>query len=481
VGRLFSGITAVFERFSRNRIKKNLDEVINRGFDRSVRLAVTGLSGSGKTVFITSLINQILHGVDSQQLPFFEVSATGRYQGAKIIDQLSLHVPAFRYQKSLDCLRHQPASWPSATNGISEIRLAVRFKDHSLVGRRLKRTSTLFFDIIDYPGEWLLDLPLVELSYKEWCAEVTALCQPSPRRELAEKWLAYMQNIQPDDKADDDILREAAALYTEFLYTAKRSEYGLSMLQPGRFTMPGDMQGAPVLEFCPLLNLPEDCKNFARRSVYKVMEKRFEYYKSHVIKKFYEEHFSSFDRQIVLVDVLKALNIGVSSFNDMRSSIEQVLKSFNYGKSGLFNRLFNVKIDKLLFAVTKADHVTPNQIHNLERFLQQMILESHNSISFEGVEVETMALSSVKCTQAATSRFQGQPISCIKGVPKGHDGEVALFPGEVPLDIPTEQDWVADRFNFIDFNPPALHQLQSQGLPHIRMDRALQFLLGDKF
>ncbi|MBT5230365.1 MAG: GTP-binding protein YcjX, partial [Methylococcales bacterium] len=74
----------------------------------------------------------------------------------------------------------------------------------------------------------------------------------------------------------------------------------------------------------------------------------------------------------------------------------------------------------------------------------------------------------------------GQPISCIKGVPKGDTKEVALFPGEVPTEIPTQDDWLEERFNFIEFRPPSLHDIKSKGVPHIRMDRALQFLLGDK-
>jgi len=471
----------VFTFFNPDVMKKNLGEVVNRTLDRSIRLAVTGLSGSGKTVFITSLVNQILHGMESQHLPFFEISSTGRFQGAKIVDQKHLHVPAFRYLKGIDCLTLTPPVWPEATSGISEIRLAIRFKDQSMLGKRMHRVSTLYLDIIDYPGEWLLDLPLIELSFEAWCRDIMAACATEPRKTLAHDWLAYMQTVDVSEEADDEQLRTAADLYTGFLYETKKGEHGLSMLQPGRFTMPGDMKGAPVLEFCPIPNLPDDCAHLPATSLFKVMEQRFEYYKSHVVKKFYTEHFSNFDRQIVLVDILKALNIGESSFMDMRCSVESVLKSYNYGKSGLFNRLFNVKIDKLLFAVTKADHVTPSQLHHLETFLKKMISESHNNITFEGVETETMALSAIKCTQAATSKFQGQPISCIKGIPKGADKEVALFPGEVPEDIPTAEDWVSDRFNFIEFRPPLIKDIRSKGLPHIRMDRALQFLLGDKF
>ena len=57
-----------------NRVQNEINQIINRGFDRTLRLAVTGLSRSGKTAFITSLINQLLsiNQNSSQHLPLFE-------------------------------------------------------------------------------------------------------------------------------------------------------------------------------------------------------------------------------------------------------------------------------------------------------------------------------------------------------------------------------------------------------------------------
>ncbi|SFU58780.1 hypothetical protein SAMN05421784_11331 [Xenorhabdus koppenhoeferi] len=41
------------------RLQNELTALVNRGMDRHLRLAATGLSRSGKTAFITSLINQL--------------------------------------------------------------------------------------------------------------------------------------------------------------------------------------------------------------------------------------------------------------------------------------------------------------------------------------------------------------------------------------------------------------------------------------
>ena len=465
---------------------KDFEERINRSLDRQVKLAVTGLSRSGKTVFITSLIHQLLHGLEGVHLPFFQMVSSGRLRGAKIMPQPDIHIPSFRYDRAIEQLCGDPPTWPQRTNGISEIRLAIRYLSNNLMKKHLSPINTLYVDIVDYPGEWLLDLPLLELTYEQWSEQIARLCETEPRLSLSKEWRTFLSNTDLTSEATEKILRKLSKLYTDFLLCCKEPKYGLNLLQPGRFIMPGDglanndnLRTSPLLEFCPVLELPK--KTIRDNSIYTEMKRRYDSYKEHVVKKFYQDYFVSFDRQIVLVDVLNTFNSGYDSFIDMRDSLNMVLESFNYGKSSIINKLFGLKIDKILFAATKADHVTPNQLPNVERFLQNMLAASHNNAAFEGVHTDTLALSAVKCTQAAYTNFQGQRISCIKGVPINMEKPVALFPGEIPVEVPMPEEWVDGRFNFIEFKPPRLANVHGGGLPHIRLDRALEFLLGDKF
>ncbi len=461
-----------------------LGKVMNRTLDREVKLAVTGLRRSGKTVFITSLVHQLLHGLNSTHLPFFEVVNSGHLRGSKIMPQPNLHIPAFPYHHAIAQLCHEYPNWPQATDGLSEIQLAIRYQSQGLLAKSLSSSSTLYLDIIDYPGEWLLDLPLLNWTYEQWSAHITQLCQTEPRYSLSEEWRNYLSTLAVnegdiDPLQRDQFIRQGSQLYTAFLHCCKEDKYGLSLLQPGRFTMPGELKDTTLLEFYPTLSLP--AAPIKVNSIYAEMKKRYDSYKEQVVQKFYRQHFASFDRQIVLVDVLKALNTSYASYEDMREAINLVLHSFQYGKSGFLNKLFGLKIDGLLFATTKADHVTPNQLPNLERFLQTMLAKSYNNVSFEGVKTTTLALASIKSTQSAYTTFQGQRFSCIKGVPLDGDKPVALFPGEVPYEGLLPEGWIDGRFNFISFKPPRLSDSHSSGLPHIRMDRALEFLLGDKF
>ncbi|MBN3074601.1 YcjX family protein, partial [Pectobacterium brasiliense] len=80
---------------------------------------------------------------------------------------------------------------------------------------------------------------------------------------------------------------------------------------------------------------------------------------------FYKDHFVSFDRQIYLVDCLKPLNIGIHALNDMRLALTQLIQSNQNGKSTHNRRMFSPCIDKLMFAASKADHITADLHANL--------------------------------------------------------------------------------------------------------------------
>ena len=69
---------------------------------------------------------------------------------------------------------------------------------------------------------------------------------------------------------------------------------------------------------------------------------RYQEYQQKVVKAFINT-FSTFDRQIVLVDCLQPLNAGNESFFDMRQAIEQIMHSFKYGRSNILKRLLRLK------------------------------------------------------------------------------------------------------------------------------------------
>ena len=162
------------------RLKNELNALVNRGVDRHLRLAVTGLSRSGKTAFITAMVNQLLNIHAGARLPLLSAVREERLLGVKRIPQRDFGIPRFTYDEGLAQLYGDPPAWPTPTRGVSEIRLALRYKSNDSLLRHFKDTSTLYLEIVDYPGEWLLDLPMLAQDYLSW------LTQWSARRMVGE-------------------------------------------------------------------------------------------------------------------------------------------------------------------------------------------------------------------------------------------------------------------------------------------------------
>ncbi|MGU3847512.1 YcjX family protein, partial [Vibrio diabolicus] len=77
--------------------------------------------------------------------------------------------------------------WPVPTRDVSEIRLALKYKPNKTTKKLLSKTAILNVDIIDYPGEWLLDLPLLDMDFATWSqTQFDAL--KGQRGDLAKAW-----------------------------------------------------------------------------------------------------------------------------------------------------------------------------------------------------------------------------------------------------------------------------------------------------
>ncbi|MFZ7237107.1 YcjX family protein [Avibacterium gallinarum] len=461
-------------------IQKELDNLIDRGFDRTLRLAVTGLSRSGKTAFITSLVNQLLHinAVDNAHLPLFDAARDKRILAVKRIEQRTMHIPRFEYENNLKCLTDNPPHWPDSTRGVSETRLAIRYQQRGL-WRHLKETSTLYLDIFDYPGEWLLDLPLLELDFHQWSEQQRQLMQ-GQRLELAQKWREKLEKIDLFAKADEEVLAQLAKDYTEYLLACKAQ--GLHFIQPGRFVLMGELEGSPAVQFFPLVHLNAEqwqaLKKADSNSYFAFLTKRYDYYCQHIVKGFYRDYFSTFDRQVILADCLTPLNHSQRAFLDMQEGLQALFKSFHYGKRTLLNRLFSPKIDKLMFLATKADHITKDQRHNLVSLLRQLVQEGGRYVEYEGIETAYSAIAAIRATQQVTVNQNGKFYPAIQGVRQKDQQKITLYPGEVPNRLPNAQFWQTQHFEFDQFEPQPLEQ--GNPIPHLRMDAVLQFLLADK-
>ncbi len=464
----------------------------------TVWLAVTGLSRAGKTVFITSLIHNFLSALHNpNRMPLLKVVGEGRLIAARLEGAKAHLLPRFPYQANIEAMAAVPAAWPRATADISEIGIDIRFRPTGLIGQLLGRVSgpaaTLKLKIVDYPGEWLLDLPLLRTSYEPWAAQSLARSHEPPRGVLARAWHRKLATLDPLAPADEQSAIEAARLFTEYLRACRDDRIAMSVLTPGRFLMPGDLDGSPALTFVPL-DLPEGGEPPAG-SLWDMMRRRFESYKDVVVRPFFEQHFLRLDRQVVLVDALAAFNAGAPAVHDLESALTDILESFSVGRRTLLSAIFAPRADRILFAATKADHLHQANHDRLESILRRMVDSAVRRATFSGAQVDVIALAAVRATREAQIHRGAQSLPSIAGIPaageivngRTFDGEteVAVFPGDLP-DSPdgsgADDAARAPLLNFIRFRPPRLELTDSgmPALPHIRLDRALQFLIGDQ-
>jgi predicted YcjX-like family ATPase len=452
-----------------------------------LRLGVTGLSRSGKTVFLTALVNNLIAGA---RLPVLAASAEGRIARARLEPQPDDAVPRFAYEEHLASLSGPDRRWPQSTRRISQLRLTIEFE--SAAGWSSKESS-LMIDLVDYPGEWLLDLPLIDKSYAEWARETLSASETSARAPLSADWRAALKGLDAHAEANEDAARDIAERFTAYLKKARDDVYALSTLPPGRFLMPGDLEGSPALTFAPIPLGEGDA--ITPGSLAAMMERRYEAYKSHVVKPFFRDHFARLDRQIVLVDALAALNSGPAALRDLENALSDVLRAFRAGRSSRLASIFRPRIDRILFAATKADHLHHTSHDRLEAILRALTAKAIERAEGVGAAIDVIALAAIRATREAQIRHDGDTLDAIIGVPErgekigGHvfDGgvEAAVFPGELPADpisifagdaiaLPeADNDW-----RFVRFRPPLT--APGEPAPQIRLDRALQFLLGDR-
>ncbi|HMH60315.1 MAG TPA: YcjX family protein, partial [Bradyrhizobium sp.] len=330
-------------------------------FNPTVRLGVTGLSRAGKTVFITALIHGLTRG---GRFPIFEPFATGRIAKARLAPQPDDAVPRFDYENHVRTLMEQ-RRWPNSTVDISELRLVIDYQ------RKNGADRTLTLDIVDYPGEWLLDLPLLNKSYEQWSAESLGLSRERPRVPLAAQWHTQLATLNALEAEDEQAALTAARLFTEYLRTCRDERFAMSLLPPGRFLMPGNLAGSPALTFAPL-DLPDNGAA-PEGSLWAMMRRRYEAYKDVVVRPFFRDHFSRLDRQVVLVDALSAFNSGPEALVDLEAALAGILDCFRIGRSTLLSSLFRPRIDRILFAATKADHLHHSSHDRLEAVLRRTV------------------------------------------------------------------------------------------------------------
>lgn len=479
------------------------DEAVNE--DR-IRIAVTGLSRAGKTVFITSLVHNLLAlGQGRNTLPRLSKRLTGqgenRLRSVQVVPPGASLLPAFPYENNLARLAATSPAWPAPTADLAQISLRIELARKTPFGQRLG-TRRLRLDLLDYPGEWLLDLPMIDQGFAKWSAETLGLLRTPPRDAESSRFRAFLANVRAGHPADEHIARQGHALYCEALQ-ACRQHYGLRYLQPGRFVCPGPRADAPFMQFFPIEMPPG---GVAEGTLGALLRDCYDAYCRDVRTNFFDTHFSQFDRQVVLVDVLGTLAAGRPAFEDTRKAVSGIAHSLRYGSrpgiarhvaAGVIRstqalampsftgrlaeetaqRFDGRRIERVVFAATKADHVPAMRRDNLRNLLQDMAGAAH--LPATGAPAGFRTVASLLATQDDTVIRNGRTHEVVLGKVPGEDRLRPYSVGDIPSAIPGENFWSGRYMELPNFLPPSLGPAHGEGLPHLGLDDVVDDLIGE--
>ena len=415
----------------------------------TIRVGVTGLSRAGKTAFLTSVAANLL----ARRWALAPLGAGD--------------VPRFDQARHLARLAADPPAWPERTDAVSLLALTTSLKRGFLPPREVR------VEFLDYPGEWLIDLPMLTQSYAQWSAATLRRLAAPEMAGIAGPFLAFAAALAARAPADEGLAHAGTRLYREMLERLR--ETGLAFLQPGRHLMPAPGPEAPWLSFFPAAG---------SGGLVALLAERYAAYLAAVRRELASPLFADVDRLVILADVLSALHAGQAAFADMRAALSAAAGSLRWefswlealGAMAAF-RLPPRIITRVAFAATKADHVADRQRGNLANLMRALTPMPQATAS--GLRSGHFAIASVRCTEDFVWTLEGRPVSAVRGRVLGAQAMTRSYPGEVPDTLPEGDFWAHPFLALPAFEPMRLPEGGKLGVPNVGLDALLGFLLED--
>jgi hypothetical protein len=165
-----------------------------------------------------------------------------------------------------------------------------------------------------------------------------------------------------------------------------------------------------------------------------------------------------------------------------------ILGAFSPGRNAWLARLLGQKrVGKVLFAATKADHLHHGQHARLSALVEALLREARDRAAFAGAETTAMSIASLRTTVEDRVPYNGDMLDVVRGrlldggrQAAQHAGDLPEEPGRLlaPARLGAE-DWPLQDYALRDFAPAPLTLRPGDGPPHIRLDKAAEFLFGD--
>lgn len=450
------------------------------------RVGVIGLYNSGKTVFLTSLINHLEHHDPDRfrlkVVPGREPPLVRRFRTLPVDRGWS----QFNYAGYRDALVYH-GRWPEKTT------------DRAQFNCRFERTDWQFSDLLlklyDLPGERLADAVMLGRSYTQWSDHLLGVMQnDTPYRQLCDSYLSLLQRPNLEE---EELLANYRLALARLILAYK------PLISPSTFLV--DLAGtvarpasAEVLAQSRLAGLSE-AQQFAPlpervcRAHPQIANKFAQSYSAYVRQ--VANPFMAALRQchalVILVDVPTILSAGVGMYDDNREILADLFRALEPGETlmGTLGRnlahlllpreLRPVWTNRVAFVAPKMDLVHPDDRDNALALLKS--LTKRFAAERDGLKADYFNIAAVISTQALTIEKDRRQLV---GIPfRGPDGKRVAVSGPqkftvsaVPPTWPTH--WQPGEYSFPEVYP-AIPSRKDHPPDQLNLDRVLGFILGD--
>ncbi len=346
-----------------------------RAWLRRLRVGVTGIGNSGKSVFLTSLVSHLQdHDPDRLRLG---ADGSARVHRFRLLspahDEAAFDVDGFR-RTLVDHGR-----WPRKTRAESHLRCAFERSDWRLLGAELH--------LFDFPGERMADAAMLGRDFADWSDAVLGpLMYDRPTAELASRFLAALEQQDPTEASLLAGYRDALARLT-LAFRSRITPSTFLLGEDGVMARSGPpeaiaaerVSGLPGAEFAPL---PVALRE-RRPDLYWRFSERYLDYRERVVTPVFA-FLRRCHRLVVLVDLPGILMGGTGRYNDQRELLKVLFAALDPHR-GVTDRLIGMTaeglsagrlrpggITRVSLIASKADLVHPSDRGRLLALLRDM-------------------------------------------------------------------------------------------------------------
>ncbi|WP_026376152.1 YcjX family protein [Aestuariibacter salexigens] len=359
------------------------------------RFTITGLSRSGKSMLFTSLMTILKHRSEGQYncLPLLTRLPMELVEHMRLepIDGYTLF-PLEEHLSELDNRR-----WPQPTEQVYGFKLIVRLKQIARVKQWLLPYTDVVFEFIDYPGEWVTDLPMLNKTYSQWSDSTWAQQASEPQSHFAGGWQQFVREFDFESSPTSEKVQQLLDAYLRYLHEAKQQ--GISMLQPGSFLLDSDGYDWRKAGFTPL---PAKITSDVSHPWNQLFSQHFLQFQSQWLNPLKQSTFKEADKQIILIDLFEGLNHSKQHLYQLKETLSHLAETFVYGNPNWFSRhvLNKSQIGKVAFVATKMDLAPAAQHDNMLSLLKDISAGAVAKFADKPIKFEHFLVSAIQTTDA---------------------------------------------------------------------------------